>query len=31
MKNQECRRKFYTLPLLILAIAAVFIGRLHNT
>jgi tetratricopeptide (TPR) repeat protein len=26
MKNQECRRKFYTLPLLILATAAVFIG-----
>src|SRR5436190_20439464 len=26
MKNQECRRKFYTLPLLILTVAAVFIG-----
>ena len=26
MKNQECRRKFYTLPLLILIVAAVFIG-----
>ena len=26
MKNQECRRKFYTLPLLILTVAAVLIG-----
>jgi tetratricopeptide (TPR) repeat protein len=26
MKNQECRRKFYTFPLLILIVAAVLIG-----